>query len=187
MRDQAGEKTMFMDLIRSRRSIRRFAAKPVEAEKIEALMEAALRSPSSRGCHPWEFIVVSDRGLLADLAKAKPHGADFLKSAALGIVVCGDPHVSDVWVEDTAIATIFLHLAAASLGLGSCWIQIRARMHADGRPAQDYIAERLKIPSHLAVEAMLAVGYPAENKRPHPAERLQREKISYQFYGRKAP
>jgi nitroreductase len=175
---------MFFDLIRGRRSIRRFSAEPVEDEKIDALMEAALRSPSSRGSNPWEFIVVTDRGLLSGLSKAKSHGADFLKSAALGIVVCGNPQVSDVWVEDTAIAMIFMHLAAASLGLGSCWIQIRGRMHDGGRTAHDYIAELLKIPAHLTVEAMLAAGYPAENKRPHPVDQLQRDKISYQFYGR---
>jgi nitroreductase len=176
---------MFFELIRRRRSIRRFSQQAVEEEKISALVEAALRSPSSRGLNPWEFIVVTDRAVLAELSKAKPHGADFLKQAALGIVVCANPQLSDVWVEDAAIATIFLHLAATSLGLGSCWIQIRQRMHAEGRSASDYIAELLKIPAPLEVEAMLAVGYPAETKRAHPADRLEGEKVSYETYGRR--
>jgi nitroreductase len=92
-----------------------------------------------------------------------------------------------VWVEDTAIAMIFMHLAAQDMGLGSCWIQIRQRMHAKDRTAQDYIRELLGIPDHLEVEAMLAVGYPAENKPPHPADRLKPEKISHQYYGQKMP
>jgi nitroreductase len=176
---------MFLDLIRKRRSIRRFAATPVEDEKIKALMEAGLRSPSSRATDPWEFIVVTDRERLKKLSQAKPHGADFLQSAAVCIVVCGNPQVSDVWVEDTAIAMIFMHLAAQDLGLGSCWIQIRQRMYGSDRTAQDYIRGLLGIPDHLEVEAMLAVGYPTEKKLPHPTDRLKPDKISYEYYGQK--
>ena len=50
------------------------------------------------------------------------------KNAPLGVVVCADSSKCDVWVEDASIATIFLHLAATSMGLGSCWLQIRKRM-----------------------------------------------------------
>nr|MDJ0809640.1 nitroreductase family protein [Desulfobacterales bacterium] len=63
---------MFTELIRSRRSIRHFQDKPVEPPKIDALVEAALRAPSSRGLNPWEFILVDDRDQLAALAEAKP-------------------------------------------------------------------------------------------------------------------
>ena len=90
---------MFMDLIAKRRSIRRFTADKVEAEKVELLKEAALLAPSSRGINPWEFIVVTDRSLLANLSAAKPHGSTFLKDAPLGIVVCADPQKSDLKVE----------------------------------------------------------------------------------------
>ena len=62
---------MFMDLIAKRRSIRRFTADTVEAEKVELLKEAALRAPSSRGVNPWEFIVITDRGLLANLCQQR--------------------------------------------------------------------------------------------------------------------
>ena len=174
---------MFMDLIAKRRSIRRFTADTVEAEKVELLKEAALRAPSSRGVNPWEFIVITDRGLLANLSTAKPHGATFLKDAPLGIVVCADPEKSDVWVEDASIATIFIELAAASLELGSCWIQIRERMHDETQTAGAYIANQLNIPSHLKVESMIAIGYPAESKPPHTKEELQTEKVYLNQYG----
>ena len=177
---------MFMELITKRRSIRRFTADKIEAQKVELLKEAALRAPSSRGVNPWEFIFITDRNLLAKLSAAKPHGSTFLKDAPLGVVVCADPEKSDVWVEDASIATIFIELAATSLGLGSCWIQIRERMHDEAQTAEAYIADLLKIPSHLKVESMIAIGYPAETKPPHSKEELQNEKVYLNQYGLKS-
>ena len=175
---------MFLSLVQKRRSIRQYLERPVEKEKIELLVEATLRSPSSRGFNPWEFIVVTDRDLLEKLSKAKTHGASFLKNAPLGIVVCADPEKCDVWIEDASIASIFLHLTAESLGLGSCWIQIRMRMHDQTKTAQEYVQELLNIPENLNVEAMIAIGYPAESKPPHRKENLPYEKVYYNEYGR---
>ena len=175
---------MFMDLIRQRRSIRKFTEEDIPADKIELLKETALRPPSSMGHNPWEFVFVTDRQLLARLAEAKPHGSSFLAGSRLGIVVCVDPEKSAVWIEDASIATIYLHLAAAALGLGSCWVQIRERMHDDTTSAEVYIAEILNIPSNLKVVTMLGIGYPAEQKAPHKKESLQDEKIFLNRYGR---
>ena len=174
---------MFMSLIQQRRSIRHFSATPVAQEKIAALVEAALRAPSSRGFNPWEFIVVTDKALLEQLSRAKQHGSSFLKDAPLGIVVCADTRKSDVWIEDAAIASIFLHLAAASLDLGSCWIQIRKRMHDPDRTSQDYVAGLLGLPPHLAVASIIAIGSPAQATSAHPKETLQYEKIHRNRYG----
>ena len=174
---------MFMDLIADRRSIRRFTADKIETEKIDLLKEAALRAPSSRGVNPWEFVFITDRNLLEKLSRAKPHGSSFLKDAQLGIVVCADPQKSDVWVEDASIATIFIQLAATSLELGSCWIQIRDPMHDETQSAEAYIAELLNIPSNLKIGSMVAIGHPAESKSPHPKENLQNEKIHLNRYG----
>jgi nitroreductase len=156
--------------------------KPVETEKIDQLIEAALRSPSSRGFNPWEFIVVTDKNLLEKLSKAKPHGASFLKNAPLGIVVCADPEKCDVWIEDASIASIFIHLAAESLGLGSCWIQIRKRMYDQTITSHDYIRDLLNIPKKLNVESIVAVGYPAEKKSPHRKDELEYQKVHYDVY-----
>jgi nitroreductase len=175
---------MVISLIRKRRSIRRFLQKPIEAEKIDQLIEAALRAPSSRGLNPWEFVVVIDQDLLEKLSRAKQHGSAFLKNAPLGIVVCADPGKSDVWVEDASIASIFIHLAAESLGLGSCWIQIRERMHDGKKSAQEYVTETLNIPAKMQVESFIAVGYPDEKKPPHGKEELLYEKVHREIYGR---
>jgi len=175
---------MVMSIIRKRRSIRQFLDKPIEAKKIDLLIEAALRAPSSRGINPWEFIVVIDKALLVKLAQAKQHGSTFLKNAPLGICVCADAEKCDVWVEDASIASIFIHLAAVSLGLGSCWIQIRQRMHDGKKSAQEFIAETLHLPARLQVESIIAVGYPAEKLPSHTKEELLFEKVHTDIYGR---
>jgi nitroreductase len=175
---------MFMSLIQKRRSIRKFLDKPIEAEQIDLLLEAALRAPSSRGLNPWEFIVVTDRDLLKKLSQAKKHGATFLRDAPLGIVVCADPETCDVWVEDASIASTFIHLAAESLGLGSCWIQMRERIHDEQKSSQEYITGILNIPANMMVESIIAVGYPDEILPPHEKEELLYEKIHRDVYGR---
>lgn len=174
---------MFDDLIRSRRSIRRFKDQPVAPEKIDLLLEAALRAPSSRGSNPWEFVVVDDRLILEALAGCKPHGARFLGQAPLGVVVCADPAKSDVWIEDCSIAITYIQLMATALHLGSCWIQVRRRQHESGGPAQDDIARHLNLPAGLEVEALVAIGYPDENKTGHARETLLFERVHRNSFG----
>ena len=174
---------MFLSLAKSRRSIRKYQRKPVEPEKIDTLVEVLLRAPTSRGKNSWDFVVVTDSALLQKLSSAKPHGASFLKNAALGIVVCANPQISDVWIEDASIASTFIHLAAASLGLGSCWIQIRERMHDDTQTAEAYISEILNLPAHIKVVSIVAIGYPDERKSAHPRESLPYNKVSLNNYG----
>lgn len=176
---------MFLELLNNRRSIRKFKDIPVEKEKIKLLMEAAVRSPSSRSFNPWNFIVIQDKLILEKLSKSKPHGAGFLKNAPLGIVVCGDTSKSDVWVEDTSIASIFLHLCAHDLGLGSCWIQIRKRDCSNLKTADTYIRELLNIPDKIMVESIIAIGYPDESKTGHLKDSLHFHTVSFETYGKK--
>lgn len=170
---------MFFKLIEKRRSIRKFKQKKIERKKIDKLIEAALRAPSSRGFNPWRFIVIDNKDILYKLSESKPHGSSFLKDAALGIVVCGDIGKSDVWVEDTSIAAIFIQLAAESLELASCWIQIRKREHNKTLSANKYVKELLSIPDNMNVASIIAIGYPDEDKQGHTKESLQTEKIFY--------
>jgi len=95
------------------------------------------------------------------------------------VVVCGDESKSDVWVEDCSIASILLQLTAQSLGLGSCWGQIRLRHHDDSKSAECFIQEQLNIPSHIRVESIIGIGYPAEEKSPVPDSQLLSKKIHY--------
>lgn len=165
-----------LEAARNRRSIRRYQDRPLGPADIEQLQEAMLRAPSSRNLKPWRFIFVTDPGLLRTLAQAKASFSEFLGSAALGVVVCADASASDCWVEDCSIAAATLMLTATDLGLGSCWIQIRARQHADGRPAEEYVREALGMPKELSVLCIVSIGYPAEEKAPRAAETLSWDK-----------
>lgn len=172
-----------LDLLKKRRSIRKYRPESLGQEEVARLAMAALLSPSSRNRRPWEFILVTDRELLAQLALSKSHGSSFLKDAALGVVVLGDPEKSDVWVEDCSIAALLLHLTAASMDLGSCWIQIRQRPHSPDQMAGDYIKELLAVPDKYEVEAMIAVGYPAEDKTSRGEEGLDFSKVYADRFG----
>ena len=116
-----------IELLRSRRSIRKYKDRPIEPAKVEILKEALLRSPSSRGLDPWEFVFVDDQELLSRLARCKPHGAAFLQEAALGIVICGDSDKSDTWIEDCSIASILVQMVAQSLGHLQSVLDVRRR------------------------------------------------------------
>lgn len=166
-----------LEAVRNRRSIRRYRDKTIDAATLRALQEAALRAPTSRNLQPCSFVFVTDRELLRELSHAKPTFAEWIGSAALGVVVCADASVSDCWVEDASIAAATIQLVAADLELGSCWIQIRARQHRDGRPAEEHIRDVLDLPDELSVLCMLSIGYPAEKKPPRTTESLPWEKI----------
>jgi len=176
---------MFIDLLRTRRSIRQFTDQPVEKEKIDLLIKAMLRSPSSRGLNPWEFVIVREPQTLSELSRAKQHGASFIKNAPLAIVVCGDATKSDVWVEDCSIAALVLHLTATDLGLGSCWVQLRKREHDAQTTSDAYVKKLLGLSENLAVEAVIAIGYGKEDKPGHSQSSLLYDKISFEKYGRK--
>ncbi|ABQ26293.1 nitroreductase family protein [Geotalea uraniireducens] len=171
-----------IELLRKRRSIRKFTPEKVAPETVELLIEALLRAPSSRSINPWEFVVVDDSELLSKLSRSKEHGSEFLKNAPLAIVVCADSTKSDVWVEDCSIASIIVQMAALSMGLGSCWVQIRNRRHDAGRSAEEYIRELLGLPEHIKVESIIGIGHPGEKKRAVPAKDLQYENVKRNRY-----
>jgi nitroreductase len=171
-----------IDILRTRRSIRKYEKKAIDGRSLEIMKEALLRCPSSLGINPWTFIFVDDPDVLYQLSQTKEQGSHFLKDAALGIVVCGDEIKTDMWVEDCSIAGIVVQLAAHSLGLGSCWIQIRNRPHSKGKTAEEYIQELLGIPKNLKVESIISIGFPAETKKSIPAEQLDYGKIKYNRY-----
>ena len=166
-----------LDLLYSRRSIRKYTHQLVETEKIEKLIEAALLSPSSRNREAWEFAVVTNKEALKQLSISKLGSASMLSEAPLAIVVCGNPLDSDVWVEDCSIAAIIIQLAAQDLGLGSCWVQLRGRMYDQKLSSSEYVKELLKLPDHLEIECIISIGYPAENKKNRDKSELSYNKI----------
>lgn len=167
----------FIKLIRQRRSVREFTGEPLTAAEIGLLKETALRAPSSRNLRPWEFVFVINRELLRQLAECKPHGAEFLTGAALGIVVCADESTCDVWVEDCSIAAIMLQFAAQSLGLGSCWAQVRKRAHDDKLSAEEAVRKLLNLPDSRRILCVIGIGHPVKVPQPLSAESLLRDRV----------
>ena len=166
-----------IEILRSRRSIRKYTSQKIEPEKIEILKEALLRSPSSKNINPWEFIFVDEPEKIQKLQECKLHGTTPLSTAPLAVVICADETKNDVWIEDCSIASILLQLTAQSLELGSCWIQIRNRMHSDKISSEKYIQEELQIPSNYKILSIVSVGYPAQTREGKPFGELQFEKI----------
>jgi nitroreductase len=171
-----------IDLFRNRRSIRRFEDRKIEPEKIEMLKEAVLRAPSARNQRSWEFVFVEDPGLLRELAGVRGSSSAFLDGAALGVVVMAREETVDVWIEDASAAAMTAQLAAVSLGLGSCWVQIRQRDHSSEETAEGYVRDLTGIPDSYRVLCILAVGYPAEEKEFVKAADLPWDRIHHNRY-----
>lgn len=166
-----------IEILRNRRSIRKYTNQPIEIEKLEILKEAALRSPSSKNINPWEFIFVDNPETISKLKECKPHGVTPLKTAPLAVVVCADETKNDVWIEDCSIASVLLQLTAQSFGLGSCWVQIRNRWHSENVSSEKYIQQLLNIPGEYRVLSIVTMGYPESTREGKPSAELQFEKI----------
>jgi nitroreductase len=175
---------MFSELAEKRRSVRVYTEQPVEAEKVDAIIEAALRSPTGGARRPWSFVVVTDEALLEKLSVAKPGGAAFVKNAPVAVVVCGDPSASALWVEDCSITAVTMQYAAHALGLGSRWAHMRGNNFNERVTSRQYIAELLGLPDNLDILCIIAVGYPGEKTVPYEKGELRFDKVSYNRYGR---
>ena len=173
----------FSDLIKNRRSMRKFTGEELTQDEVVALMKAALMSPSSKRTNCWQFVLVDDKELLKDLAHCKEAGSAFLADAALAVVVVADPLVSDVWVEDASIASLMVQLQAENLGLGSCWVQVRERFTATGMPSNEFVHGLLDLPLQLQVLSIIAVGHKGMERKPFDEAHLQCEKIHINKYG----
>lgn len=165
--------------------MRKFTSEELTQDEVVTLLKAALMAPTSKRSNSWQFIVVDEKPTLDLLSRCKESGASFLKDAALGIVVAGDPLASDVWIEDASVASIYLQLQAEDLGLGSCWIQVRERWAADGRSADEYVHGVLDIPLQLQVLSIIAIGHKGMERKPFNEDHLQWEKIHLNKYGGK--
>jgi len=172
----------FFDLLKTRRSIRKYQPRAVEKEKILKIVQAALMSPASKRSNSWEFVVVEDKNTLEKLAESRPHGSQMLKDATLGIVVIADTTKSDVWFEDASIASIIIQLQALDLGLGSCWVQVYNRQKDETITTGKYIKSLLNIPEKYDVLNIVSIGYPNEEKKPFGEEQLAMDKIHYEKF-----
>ncbi|GET23845.1 nitroreductase family protein [Prolixibacter sp. NT017] len=174
-----------LDLLYHRRSTRKFLDKPVEVEKVKQLITAGLLAPSSKNNRPWEFLLVDDADQLKAMAYTKPHGSSFLANAPLAIIILGAPGKSDVWVEDCSIASTLIQVEAESLGLGSCWVQVRNRSHDEEISAAQYLRRHFDIPADMEVLSIIGIGYKGQERTPLDDEDLIWSKVRKNSYDSK--
>lgn len=151
----------FRDVIKARTAVRKFADRGVEPEKIDYILECARLAPSWANRQCWHFVVVQKPEALARVSAATIAMNRWLKKVPAMIVACGDPsrsgthHGIGYFAVDVAIAMEHLVLAAADVGLGTCWM---------GVFDEDGVREALGIPDHIKVVALSPLGYPADTK-----------------------
>ena len=174
----------FLELARVRRSYRKYTTQPIEQEKIEQILQAALMSPASKRCNPWEFVVITDHEVLSKLASCRTYGSQMLNEAAAGIIVCVDANLTDTWQCDGAIAAEHMLLEAADLGLGACWVQVYGRFvdEANTVSAEQEIRKLTGIPEDKNVLCVISLGYKNEERKPREIDKLQYEKVHYGKY-----
>ena len=165
----------FFELVKNRRSLRKFSDRRVERHTVEKILEAALSAPSSRNSHSTRFLVVEDKDLIRHMSYMRDYGSAFMAEAPVAILVMGDKNATDLWLDNCAISATFLQLAAEAEGLGSCWVHVEGREHAKGRPemgnAESYLRTFLPIPKNCGVECVIAMGYsPYTEVKPRPAQ-----------------
>ena len=168
--------------IMTRTSIRQFTDQPVEQEKIDILLKAAMAAPTAVNLQPWHFIVITDKKTIGLLSGKQPTNAPLL------IALCGDTDktmmpdgktkLPDFWVEDVSAATENLLLAAHALGLGAVWTGVYPAMD---RTAE--VANILNCPLNIVPVAVVRVGYPDE--APEPKNKFKEENVSYNKFGGK--
>ena len=164
----------FSELIKTRRSMRKFTEEELTQEQVVTLMKAALMAPTSKRSNAWQFIVVDDKETLKKLSFCKEY-----------VVLPADPLASDVWIEDASIASIYLQLQAEDMGLGSCWVQLRERFTASGMSSNEYVHEVLDMPLQLQALSIIAIGHKGMERKPFNEDNLQWEKIHLNKYGGK--
>lgn len=163
------------ELLKQRKSTRKFTAEPLNGSEVELILQAALLSPSSKNRQPWEFVVVENRSMLKQLAECKSNSAKLIENAALAIVVTGDILQSDLWIEDCSIAAILMQIQAEALGIGSCWVQIRERESENGMPAEMIVRDLLELPMQMQVLAIIAFG-----KSENPDQKRAEKELSWE-------
>ena len=162
-----------MNEIFHRTSIRKYQDKPVESDKIELILKAAMAAPSAKNQQPWEFYVVTNKEKLVELSGTSPY-AGFVKDAPLVFVACYRTHcdIPQYAQIDMSASVENILLEADSLGLGAVWIgiaPIEERMEA--------VRKALEIPDSLQAFAIISCGYP--EKVENQKDRFEKERIHY--------
>lgn len=158
-----------LEIIKARRSTRRYKPDSVSDNDLQAVLEAAQWAPSGENFQPWKFIVIRDRGVMEQIVDLLPYKKfqKFLMNAPVLIVVLGDTRKSKWWVLDCALAVENLMLEAWTRGLGTCFSAWYPTVPVT---VEEKVQEMLAIPKKWKIVTMTPLGYPIQP--PESAFRL---------------
>ena len=155
----------FFEIIRKRRSIRKYLPKKVEEEKIKTILEHAILCQSAGNLQSYEIFVVKNTEMKKALAKAALHQM-FIAQAPVVFVVCANQERAATYygkrgyelyaINDASIVATYIELIACALGLASCWV---------GAFDEKKVREILDLPQGIKPIAIIPCGYPAEQAR----------------------
>jgi nitroreductase len=154
--------TAILDSIFRRRSIRSYTGQPVESELLLQLLQAGMAAPSACSSRPWEFVVVTDPEIMADMRQMMRFGQ---YNAPAAVCVCANLKIANnsaakhYWIQDCSAAVENILIAAAGLGLGTVWLGVYPL-----EPVMRTVRELLSIPDEVIPLCIIYVGYPAEHK-----------------------
>lgn len=171
----------FYELARSRYSVRKYRDLPVEESAIKTVITAAAIAPSASNKQPWVFIVIRDEQ--SRFSFRKVYQKEWLESAPVLIAACCDHERSwkridgkDYGEIDVAVSLDHLTLAAAELGLGTCWI---------GNFDVEVARKLLKLPDSVEPVALTPLGYPDDSTAPDKKRKTIDEIVFREWYGGK--
>jgi nitroreductase len=168
------QEEMLMDLMISRRSIRKYTSEPIAEGKILQIVKAGMYAPTARNEQPWHFVLINERSIMKEIVNFHPH-ATMLEHASWAIFVCADLRLEKspgYWMVDCASATQNLLLAAHSLGIGSVWLGIYPR-----EERMNGMKNLFKLPDYIMPFSLVSLGYPAETKET--PDRFNSARIHY--------
>jgi len=134
----------------ARQSTRAFSARPVDREVLEAIIDAARLAPTANNVQPWEFVVVTDAETRRKMAELTDWGKFIADSPACVAVFCKD---TKYYLEDGSAATQTILVAAAALGVQSCWVA------GDKKPYAASMAALLGVPEGHKLVSLIPLGY----------------------------
>jgi nitroreductase len=161
-----------LEVIRRRRSIRKYRDLPVDDLVIEELLRAAMQAPSARNLQPWEFIVISDRETLERIPEYHPYSS-MVPGAAAAILVCGDKGLLEdpgYLALDCAAAVQNLLLEAVNQDLGAVWLGVFPRSER-----MEGMTRLFNLPNNIVPVALISIGHPDED--PGMEDRFRPERV----------
>lgn len=141
----------FIEIIKTRRSIREYQDKPIPKDALEKIVDTARFAATARNVQPWEFIVITEPQILRKIAGLAENGRFIAEARACIAVFSSD---TKYYLEDGCAATENIMLAARALGIGSCWVA------GDKKPYCADIAKLLNVPHAYKLVSLIPLGYP---------------------------